>query len=419
MGLLGSLLAERGIPVSIRAESEALLSRVHAEAGDVEQPASSSLRPSVKVRLLESDEWLARIVFRIGAAYNALGDTADARERLSESAELASRGALWSIASRSFQTLANIALFEDNDSAESLWFAQQAALPRRVPAITPTSVRARSDVEPRNAARQRGPRPANRETTCRTRIAGCNDAKFVFGREPGASPCVDGRYADAHRLFGSIIDRQQYPQVAAMTRGSYALALALDGRFESAALWLCRRSNSSTSTAVGRNLRERWSLISRSRCSCLPNLSRDAYVGGANAQAENAQPTRFRGLYAQSCRAACARSENAVVRAGRSPATYRRCASFRLRWVRAIRRNRSQTSRGTREPPTSVVLTPAEVRVIRDLAAGLTPKQIAADMGRSVYTVQTHIQNVIDKFGCHGRAEAIAAARRSGLLREG
>jgi DNA-binding NarL/FixJ family response regulator len=57
--------------------------------------------------------------------------------------------------------------------------------------------------------------------------------------------------------------------------------------------------------------------------------------------------------------------------------------------------------------------------VLRDLAAGLTPKQIAAEMGRSVFTVQTHIQNVIDKFGCHGRAEAIAAARRSGLLSEG
>jgi len=71
------------------------------------------------------------------------------------------------------------------------------------------------------------------------------------------------------------------------------------------------------------------------------------------------------------------------------------------------------------EPATTVVLTPQELRVVRDLAAGLTPKQIAAEMGRSVFTVQTHIQNVIDKFGCHGRAEAIAVARRSGLLSEG
>ncbi|HEX8806600.1 MAG TPA: LuxR C-terminal-related transcriptional regulator, partial [Candidatus Aquilonibacter sp.] len=73
---------------------------------------------------------------------------------------------------------------------------------------------------------------------------------------------------------------------------------------------------------------------------------------------------------------------------------------------------------GQHEPATTVTLTPAEMRVVRDLAAGLTPKQIAAEMGRSIYTVQTHIQNVIDKFGCHGRAEAIAAARRIGLLDE-
>jgi DNA-binding CsgD family transcriptional regulator len=37
-------------------------------------------------------------------------------------------------------------------------------------------------------------------------------------------------------------------------------------------------------------------------------------------------------------------------------------------------------------------------------------------MGRSVLTVQTHIQNIIKKFGGHGRSGAIATARRMGLL---
>jgi DNA-binding NarL/FixJ family response regulator len=66
----------------------------------------------------------------------------------------------------------------------------------------------------------------------------------------------------------------------------------------------------------------------------------------------------------------------------------------------------------------TIRLTPSELRILRLLAAGMAPKDVAAEMGRSVYTVQTHIQNLIEKLGCHGRAEAIAAARRMGLLDE-
>jgi DNA-binding NarL/FixJ family response regulator len=61
-------------------------------------------------------------------------------------------------------------------------------------------------------------------------------------------------------------------------------------------------------------------------------------------------------------------------------------------------------------------LTPAECAVLRRLAEGSTPKEIAATDGRSVYTIQAHVANAIAKLGCHGRNEAIAAARRRGLL---
>jgi DNA-binding CsgD family transcriptional regulator len=64
----------------------------------------------------------------------------------------------------------------------------------------------------------------------------------------------------------------------------------------------------------------------------------------------------------------------------------------------------------------AVTLTPSELRVLRYLAAGLPPKEIAVEMERSVYTIQTHIQNLTEKLGTRGRGGAIAAARRLGLL---
>jgi len=63
-----------------------------------------------------------------------------------------------------------------------------------------------------------------------------------------------------------------------------------------------------------------------------------------------------------------------------------------------------------------VALTPAERRVLMDLEDGESPKDIAARTGRSVHTIRTLIQRATHKLGCQGRQEALATARRSGVL---
>lgn len=62
-------------------------------------------------------------------------------------------------------------------------------------------------------------------------------------------------------------------------------------------------------------------------------------------------------------------------------------------------------------------LTRAELEVLERLAEGQSPKDIAQETGRSVYTIQAHIQNVIKKLGCSGRGEALLVARKKGLLK--
>jgi DNA-binding CsgD family transcriptional regulator len=61
-------------------------------------------------------------------------------------------------------------------------------------------------------------------------------------------------------------------------------------------------------------------------------------------------------------------------------------------------------------------ITDAERAVLRALDRGQTPKEIAGATGRSVHTVRTLIQRATEKLGCSGRQQAIAEARRRGLL---
>lgn len=63
-------------------------------------------------------------------------------------------------------------------------------------------------------------------------------------------------------------------------------------------------------------------------------------------------------------------------------------------------------------------LTRRELDVLRLAAAGLSSRAIAERLGLSLHTVRTHLQNVLSKLGTHSRLEAVAVARRRGLLRD-
>jgi PAS domain S-box-containing protein len=70
-----------------------------------------------------------------------------------------------------------------------------------------------------------------------------------------------------------------------------------------------------------------------------------------------------------------------------------------------------------REPPPGPShLTPRQAEVLRHLAAGCSTEQIAKYMGLSVETVRNHIRAVLRKLSAHSRLEAVANARKLGLL---
>ncbi|QGJ70001.1 Two-component system response regulator [Planctomycetales bacterium 10988] len=61
-------------------------------------------------------------------------------------------------------------------------------------------------------------------------------------------------------------------------------------------------------------------------------------------------------------------------------------------------------------------LTQRESQVLRQLALGLSNKEIARTLHISVETVKEHVHNILEKLGVNGRTQAAVWAVRNGLL---
>jgi DNA-binding NarL/FixJ family response regulator len=63
------------------------------------------------------------------------------------------------------------------------------------------------------------------------------------------------------------------------------------------------------------------------------------------------------------------------------------------------------------------LLTEREREILQRIAEGAANKEIAARLNLSVYTVETHRGNILDKLGLHGTADLILYAVRKGIIR--
>jgi LuxR family maltose regulon positive regulatory protein len=74
------------------------------------------------------------------------------------------------------------------------------------------------------------------------------------------------------------------------------------------------------------------------------------------------------------------------------------------------------SARKPHEPAGAAELTEAELRVLRMLPSELTYRQIAGRLFISMNTLKTHAMHIRRKLGVASRSEAVASARRRGLL---
>ena len=61
-------------------------------------------------------------------------------------------------------------------------------------------------------------------------------------------------------------------------------------------------------------------------------------------------------------------------------------------------------------------LSPRQRQVLALLDEGLGPSAIADRLGVSLLTVRNHVAAVLHRLGCHSQLEAVATARRRGLI---
>lgn len=67
--------------------------------------------------------------------------------------------------------------------------------------------------------------------------------------------------------------------------------------------------------------------------------------------------------------------------------------------------------------PIAEALTPKEVRLLQLLAEGYSNRALTEKLFISDSTVRTHLRNINIKLGANSRTQAVAVARRMGLIR--
>ncbi|HKI93039.1 MAG TPA: LuxR C-terminal-related transcriptional regulator [Gaiellaceae bacterium] len=68
------------------------------------------------------------------------------------------------------------------------------------------------------------------------------------------------------------------------------------------------------------------------------------------------------------------------------------------------------------DPPPPTPLTPRQLEVLEMLAHGMRARSIAAELHLAEATVRNHIRAVRRELGTHSQLEAVATARRAGLI---
>jgi DNA-binding CsgD family transcriptional regulator/tetratricopeptide (TPR) repeat protein len=413
--VLDPISSDGGQSASYRAEALSLAAaRQLMSGGSVAVGTVASTIESLLPQV-DSEITRARILHHLGIINRHAGNIEEAFGWLVQASELATDLHFYGIASRTFAVLSNLALHERDNVEQQFHYAELAAeaatkagdafaieialLQMLSAQMRKKDVKGSIAIERRLTALQIDPLAHHYVTLFKAlRLA------------------WEERFGEAHRLLSGCWLKMPFPVDRASSGCQYALFLALDGRRDASTEQI-RRMLAFIPTVKSLGLFDVRALaISRAFCA-LAELA-----NGRSASAERI----LRG----------ARSDDSIARlavsvaklivgawgadgANESPQVAQEVARLTTLGYGDVAGLLAAASRqivGRKAPRANVVLTTSERKVLRQLAGGLAPKEIAEETERSVHTVRVHIANAISKLECHGRSEAIRAARRRGLI---
>lgn len=414
---LEKLAADDGYSAEARAEAWSLLAAHRGLSGNVPAAKAAVERATELLPKIERDDVRAKVLQRIGVAAINSGEVELARSSLEEAAELAMESELFSLASRAYASLCSVALNKD-DNVEQHRVYSHLALSAARRAGNAFDVET-ALIQGLRSAMLRGDEEAGQ--TLEAELAALRDGHELRTAALSALKAVrmawDGKFSEAHHMLGRTWQRLHFDFDRVMAGALCGLFLAVDGRRTDSTRLVTEIVRKASSSKTDGLFSKRRIAVARLYCAVAESLNaRPLQAATIVRRISVAEGDPIIDLVAN----LAANITTSVRQAGTLDAESERIALEKLtthgyadaaRVLAAIsgaleeRKSLKRTS-----------ITPAEVTILRYLNQGLSPKEIAARTGRSVFTVRAHIANAIGKFRCNGRAEALAVARRLGLI---
>jgi len=411
VSFLEPFCAERDMSAAERCEINSLLASALAVNGAT-QRASGSIRAALKiVDEIDSDDIRARVYQRAGFVAFYCRNAEDAKIRSIEAARLAVSRGLYRLAASAYSVLYSTAFDYGDDTQEMLRYSERLA---------DCAIKA-GDLQARQTALQQ-------MLEIETRRGNAERISFLEAQlaHPGMSDAFrfadvvipiralraswEGRFTEAHRLLSGTLERQQGTGDGKLRRAESALFLAVDGQSDAARETIRRFNADSANTTSPTDLRQ-------AQIAALFVALANALLG-RNVVA--AKEMRAMGRLEHPVLKTLQHAVLVLCRAAKIGVIDREFSDHMVR-LRAVEhggyaRMLEAIALKLRKSASSSALTPSEISILQALAKGQTTKDIAVETARSVNTVHAHVRAAISKLRCHGRQEAIAIARYTGLI---
>lgn len=400
-----------------RLEAFSLTAGQRAVDGDAQAAKTAVVKAEALTAVVESDAVRARALHHIGIAFRHLGMVDQAFDALRRSSELAADLHLYGVMSRVNAVLSNLSLHEADDVNGQLRYAEvaaEAAMRAGDAFALQTAL-----LQMLSARMRQG--DAERSVEIEQRLLTLRGGELVT-RYVALFRCMrlgwECRFGEAQQLMARSWSELGFEFDRIFCGSHYAVFLACDGeRDQSESVTKSILSTLATANVVG-PFRIRAMAIAKALC---------ALAEAANGRVSLAHRV-LRGLSEKedSVVSLTTTAVEGIIERLRFPgdggiqrvsATLERLAFLGYgdvaRLLSAVSRVLRVSKVATSSQPE---LTGAELNIVRLLAEGFVPKEIAERSGRSVFTVRVHIANVIAKLGCHGRSEAIRKAQQLNLI---
>lgn len=400
--------------VELRCEVLSLLAINCANGGSHEKALEIIDLSESELKGVDNDRTRARVLHRIGIAALRLNLPVERVKATEErAAQIAGRRRLYGLSGHALLALANIALTYDDDASKETWYAQQAinaATKAGDRICLQTALLRMLNLESRRGNAERVKALENQLAQANT--SDTDRAAYTIPARAYAASWF-GRFDEAHRLITTVVTSSRlYDYDRAVLAASDAIFLAAQGQRDKAIDLVANTMSAVRSINAGALHSRRQVGAAQILCACAEALA------GRHTFAHRIlrKPTGDVSLDA------LRDAGLAICRALRNPASrddvHERLGFLSTMGQGGIARMLGAAFESTVRDADGVEsgLTESELQILKALSLGRTPKEIAQETSRSIYTIQTHIQNATRKLGCSGRSEALLIARTRGLI---